>query len=461
MTTLYVTKDVSASNLNDGSDATTNAWATAIYGFTNVGPSNTLKFGTGTYDIDRSSTYTPIPNGSSGFPTIITDNSDGAVTFNHPGTGFFGLLYFTGRSPSAQYISFIGTAAKQLIFDLEDQNKGACIYVGNSPATNVSFVKCEVRNGYGAGILGGDSVNLLVDDCDIHDNGQVQTQDHGIYAGGTGFIVRNSRIYDNIAWGIHCYDQDRSGREFYNNRIWGNGGDGILMSRGSGIIYSNVIFDNAQHGISLWRTVDALVYHNSIYSNTWWGISDGTDGRITTRSLIKNNIAIENVLGDCKTFSTSVNAVISWNVFGTASITSLSTSDTVSDNKFNAVSTAVWEDPTNATPTSKDFNLKTGSVAIWDATTNDVPSVGVATDIAGTSRAHPDQGAYAFGTPDPPDPPVIGHLTNYPVVAGVESAIALTLFDNDSNTLTFEIVSTGNTAIRLGTTTDCTVDVVA
>lgn len=446
------------SNLLDGT-TTGNAWETAIYGFTNVGASNTLKFLTGTYDIARSSVYTPIPNGSSGSPTIITDNGDGAVTFNHNGSdSFFGLLYFTGRSPTAQYISFIGTAAKQLIFDLEDQAKGACIYVGNEPATDVSFVNCEVRNAQGAGILGGSSTNLLVDNCDIHDNGQVQTQDHGIYASGTGLIIKNSRIYNNIAWGVHCYDENKVGRQIYNNRIWGNGGDGILMSRGSGTIYNNVIFDNAQHGVSLWRTVDATVYHNSIYSNTWWGISDGTDGRIATRSLIKNNISIGNTLGDCKTFSTSANAVISWNIFGTASITSLSASDTVSDNAFSKTAANTWVDPTNATPSLKDFNLKALSPAIWDATTNNAESVGVGTDIAGTSRVHPDQGAYAYGTPDPPDPPVIGHLTNYPVTVWTLENIALTLFDNDGNTKDLTLDgSTDGVSIEFGDNTNCTV----
>lgn len=469
MATRYVTKHVSANDSNGGTNATTDAWATAYKGFSSISASDTLKFGTGTYDVDRSVLLTPIPSGSSGSPTIITDNSDGAVTFHWPGTGNIGIIYL--RDTNKGYIYFIGTATNQLIFDAENQASCfACIYLGDPACHHVTFINCWIKNSVYSGVIGGEASDITFDGCHISDNGSrlqgATPIDHGIYASGPNLIVKNSHIYDNYGWGIHCYDTNNPGREFFNNRVYNNGhasgsglGAGILMSSGSGTVYNNLCYENGGAGIEIWRTSNSTVYHNLCHDNGRYGVDVGRSTGTTSGTLIKNNIIIGNGSGPLRLLSSCTGTVATWNRLGSGESldTSGDSGGTYNNNVANAVDTDEWVDPNNATLASRDYNLKAGADSIWDGTTNNVPTVGVITDFAGTDRVHPDQGPYAYGTPDPPDPPVIGHITNYPVRKWTLEPIALTLFDNDSNTLQLTITATGNTGVEFGDTTNCTV----
>lgn len=464
----YVTKDVSASNLNDGSDATTNAWETALYGFTNVGASNTLIFGTGTYDIDRNTLITPIPNGTSGNPTIITDNADGTVTFQHPGSGWLGLINFSTGSGKS-YISFIGTSANQLIFDGENQSACATLfYLSNgvpSLNSNITLQNCELKRSTTSCILGGWTSDITVDGCTIHDSGthSVGTppipQDHGVYASGTNLIVKNCTIYNIWGWGITIYSSsgsNRPGRELYNNHIYncghgggGEGGDGIQMTEGSGTIYNNVVHDCGGQGITLWRNTKTYIYHNSCYNNGFWGIQVGDGGGTPcTDTVVKNNISIGNGSGDLRIRSNSSNAIVQWNLISDATITNQSGSTTAANNTGNAVDTNVWVDPANVTPASRDFNLKAGSAAI--APTG-IEAVGIATDIAGDTRVFVDQGAYAYGSPGSPTPPIISHDASY-VVTTEYGAITITLTKGTNNIVECTISGTGASALCIDPT---------
>lgn len=479
MATRYVTKHGSASDSNGGTNATTDAWATAIKGFSSISGGDTLVFGTGTYDIDRSSLQTPIPNGSSGSPTIITDNGDGAVTFHWPGSGNIGIIYL--RDVNKGYISFIGTATNQLIFDAEGQSGCfSTIYLGDPACHHINFTNCWIKGSDFSGVTGGSSSDITYDGCHISGNGSrmqgTTPIDHGIYQSGPNLIVKNCRFYDNYGWGLHCYDLNYSGREIYNNWFYNNGygdgnghGAGLIMSNGSGTIYNNICFENAGAGIELWRTTNATVYHNICHANGWYGIDVGrASGNATSNTLIKNNILIDNGLGPLRLLSTCTGTVATWNRLGSGESldTSGDSGGTYNNNTADAVAiqaesggySGEWTDPENATLASRDYTLVAAAKSIWNASTNDVPTVGIATDIAGTSRAHPDQGPHAFGTPDPPDPPVIGHLTNYPVTAWTLEDIALTLFDNDNNTKNLTLDgSTDGVSIEFGDTTNCTV----
>lgn len=468
MATRYVTKHGSASDLNGGTNATTDAWATAIKGFSSISGGDTLVFGTGTYDVDRSSVYTPIPNGSSGSPTIITDNGDGQVTFNHPGTGSAGILYFSDRPGSFSYIDFIGTSTNQLKFDMELQDKGNIIYAaGSSPGHHILFKNVELTRSLYPAIIGGQTSDLTFDNVHSHDHNGASTgqRAHCIYASGENLIIKNSFLYNTNGHGIHCYSTtspNHPGRQFFNNTIYNCGiapglgnGDGILMSAGTGTIYNNVIYKCGDNGIACWRTTNTTVYHNLCHDNLSYGVKIGFDSGTCTGTIVKNNICIDNVLGSIRLLATSSGAIVSWNICDDA-VSDLGSS-TKSNNTTGAVDTDEWTDPNNATLASRDYTLKAGADSLWDAATNDVPSVGITTDITGASRAHPDQGPYS-GTPIPPDPPVIGHLTNYPVIAGALENIALTIFDNDSNTreLTLDGSADG-VGIEFGDTTNCTV----
>lgn len=466
METVYVTKDAGASNLNDGSNATTEAWETAIYGFANMGASNTLKFGTGAYDITRSTFVTPIPNGTSEAYTIITDNADGVVTFNHPGSGSLGLIGFDGASPRKEYIRLIATSPRNIVFDGENQSApGAGIYAGGgAPASScphfIEFINLEVKGFQDSGFLTGHSEDITIDGCWVSDNGTYDPArstpgDHGIYGVGARMIIKNCTVYDNFGWGLHIYSTSApnyAGREIYNNRIYNNGngngttqvgGSGILVNSGAATIYNNVCFKNKSYGIDVWRTSAATIFHNTVHENSGGGIKAGLSSGSGTNNLqIKNNISIGNAGTQIQILGSCSNAVVSWNI-ASGTVSDSGSGTIASNNTDDAVAADEWTDPTNATLASRDYSLKTGADSIGTTTTNEVPNVGVTTDIAGTARpqgSFVDQGAYEFGTTPPPDAPALAHSSPYTVVANVYTGSLLTLSDGDSNTLTVAMV---------------------
>lgn len=416
---------IGGSNLLDGATLG-NAWETAIYTFTNVGASNTAIFsGTsgGVFDIARPSTACPIPSGSAGNPTIITDNADGTVTFNHPGTSNrFGFFNFT-TGAAKSYISWIGTSRGSIVLDAEFQpNAGSMFYFHNPINQNGNFqVKnLDMRNCYHSTILGGQCPDVDIASCDIHDNEPEslnnQPQNHGVYASGPRLLVHDCTIYNVSGWGIHCYSSsspNHPGRKFYGNTIYNNGygaagtsddnGSGIVVAEGGAEIYNNVIFNNGGHGIDTWRNTTVTIYHNTVHSNGKWGINVGLTGTGTscTGTLVKNNISIGNGDGDLLVANNAVNTTISWNRFGTAAITNSGVNTITSGNAYSQDIAAICTDPTHATLASRNYQLKAGSPAIGATTTNEVPPVGVTTDRVGVVRpqgAFVDQGAYEFTT---------------------------------------------------------------
>lgn len=456
---------VGGSNLLDGTSLA-NAWETAFYTFTSVGISNRAKFsavGGSTFDVDRPAIPSPIPSGSSGSPTIIADNGDGAITFNHPGSGWLGFVNFSAGSGKS-YISFIGTAPRQLIFDGENQTAaGALFYLSNGiPSANshITLQNCELRNCMFSAVLGGHTPNLTFDNCDIHDNGSHSTgtplnpQDHGVYASGANLIIKNSRIYNNWGYGLQTYSSsgsNYSGREIYNNWIYNNGygggteqAAGIIFSEGSGAIYNNLIFKNSGHGIDLWRTSNVTIYHNSLHQNTNYNLNIGNGGAsANSGTIIKNNIALEGGVGDVRIRTNAANTILDWNRISEASILNQGSGTTSTNLGLNATDTVEWEAPTGATLASRDYNLKTGASSI--APTG-IASVGVTTDIEGTARNFIDQGAYAYGSTTPPDPPIIGHNATYTVTPEY-GAVAVTITKGTNNVVECTISGTGAAAL--------------
>lgn len=471
--TVYVTKDAGASNLNDGSNATTEAWETAIYGFTNMGASNTLKFGTGTYDVARSSTYTPIPSGSSGSPTIITDNADGQVVFNHPGSGGAGIIFFgipsgATRSPTPQYISFIGTSARNIKFDGEDQAAcGAVIYLAWSLANNLYFENLEVANGEADGILSSALENLTFKNLYIYHNGSKETagvpQQHGLYAAGDNLLVQGCTFDSNYGWGLHNFTTGSgpyTNVRILDNIAFNNGfgsgpavGDGLFIEEGTAIIANNLSYKNAGSGIRLWRTNNTSLLHNTCHENGQYGINVGRATGTTSNTTIKNNICIDNGISPILIQASCTGTVATWNRLGSGE--SIDNSGDLLGSYSNNVADAVdtqaesggysgeFTDPNNSTLASRDYTLVAGAKSIGATTTNEVPTAGIAEDLAGTSRpqgSFVDQGAYEFGS-DPPDAPAIGHDSPYITTAGTYVGTLITLADGDSNTLTVAMVS--------------------
>lgn len=561
---------IGGSNLLDGTTLG-NAWETAIYTFTVMGGSNTAIFsGTsgGVFDIDRSSLFNPIPSGIAGFPTVITDNADGVVTFHHPGSGSPGLIFFGNgptRAETPEYITFEGTSANQLVFDAEDQyGTGAVIYLSNEDINHITFKYCEIKNGHASGILAIPPSDITFDSCDVHDCGNLVLSggnpgDHGFYATGKNFHIINCNIYNIFGIGLSMYWTQSpvydgyvlSKNRIFNNGYGGNGGgDGILLEGGSGIIANNVVFKNSGSGINVWRTSAVLIAHNTVHENGKYGIAAGLSSGVTANTQIKNNLVAENALTAIRIYpSCSGNGTtVTWNRTGSGETisTSADPSAIVNNNSQDAIIDAECVDASNSTLASRDYSLRSttltnssgnwtvavssniitidtisshgfvaGIRAIFDsdwtvnsflasssavitsiptahsftiaktqsnqsATTetnmsagiigqalciggasfNEVQSAGIGEDKDSATRpigSFVDQGAYESGSSVPPDAPIIGHESPYVIQPGVYAKILSNLSDNDSNTLYWEIGSTGEISLKLNTTTGLTV----
>jgi hypothetical protein len=175
-------------------------------------------------------------------------------------------------------------------------------------AVTASFVtvrNCSLGHNGRWGILTGFVDDFLAENNEAHHS----VAEHGIYVSNSCDrpIVRNNRVHDNHANGLHFNgDAELGGGDgliesalVEGNVIWGNGtggGSGINMDGGvNGVIRNNLLYDNHSSGISLYR-IDAAAgaSGNLIVNNT---IVNAADGRWcininegSTGNTVRNNI---------------------------------------------------------------------------------------------------------------------------------------------------------------------------
>lgn len=452
---------IGGSNLLDGTSLA-NAWETYTFGFANVGTSNTLKISGlsgGVYSEARSTVYTVLNNGVSGNHTIITDNGDGAVTLRRA-SGWSGIVNFSQPGTAHKYITFQGTAANQLIFDGQSAAGMANIYLGNISEgnTDISLINCEIKDSATSGVLGASCPNVIIRGCNVHGNGTSTSQDHGVYLGGNlNALVEDSTFYDNSANGFRHGGAASSGLILRNSKAWNNGGAGtdgngfIIYDSANAQVYNLLAYQNANAGIHIGRGGGATVYHNSCHENRVGILLGGFNSPSNT--IIKNNLLLDNTDDDIHITSLASNTTYAWNRCSAAGITDVGISSTNGGNNVTTgVDTTEWVDPDNVTLASRDYNLKAGAASIAPS---GIVSVGVSEDIDGDARNFIDQGAYAYGSTTPPDPPIIVHPGSE-VVTREFTDVSLTLTKGTNNIVTCTISGTGTSAIS-ATPTNVTV----
>jgi len=105
-------------------------------------------------------------------------------------------------------------------------------------------------------------------------------------------ILSNAHRIDDVVVGIGgVFGRENSELFILNNRIEGNGWDGIALYRGStAFIADNVIYDGRGAGIGITWDASATVLRNRI-SGFWKGI--GTFGN--TKAVVRNNAVFDNL----------------------------------------------------------------------------------------------------------------------------------------------------------------------
>jgi hypothetical protein len=263
---------------------------------------DTLYIRAGSYAESLGFYGTAIPSGNSSVYTKIAGYNNEAVTI----TGNAGhdpiLLY----SPTPAYIEFNGLKL--------DPNYASGAFLVSQGANHIRLINSEVTRSADAGgvelyednnTIGG--FNEILNNS-IHNNGDDGHFDHGIYVHSRNNLIQGNDIYSNAALGIQFYNAGNSmgtGNKIVGNRIHSNGTlsgqlGGLLVADSPGIqIYNNLIYGNQGEGLLIFEGQSSgfEIYNNTIYGNqTVEGVvnGNGISFSVGTTATVRNNIIFGN-----------------------------------------------------------------------------------------------------------------------------------------------------------------------
>jgi len=195
---------------------------------------------------------------------------------------------------------------------VRDNGGGICFY--GVYASNCSITNCIIYNNTMYSIdfnlilmdqLFKNILNILIDNCEIYNNGASGISICGEKARHSDIQISNCNIYNNIDNGIMMDPSDNI--SIHNNSIYGNSGYGIILWKARNVdIHYNNISENTVGGIGLYNRPDPCwninIYQNTISNN---GAGEQYHGGIylhycSKYTIIKNNtISFNNPYGIC------------------------------------------------------------------------------------------------------------------------------------------------------------------
>jgi parallel beta-helix repeat protein len=289
--------------------------------------------------------------------------------------------------------------------------KGLHFRNGKSMSSIAGFTHNEFINntfagrGYAWDAISVEGNDILVEGNVIELQGNKQgTQGHGIYIhAGANCTIRNNRISGMTGYGIHVFDQRRSGdasdhlRVISNVTISGNvvfnsaERAGIIVAAQSPYaraenvrIYNNVVFGHAGNGITIIDAVsDVEIYNNTIYNVNTDGVDhNGKEGIYLGKGaqnihVYNNIIALKNP-GNHITVSQAAHVTVDHNLYWPKPLRL----DGIDDSK------AIVADPRFVNADVNDFRLAASS-----------PAIDAGADVSMTHQGSaPDVGAFEYGS---------------------------------------------------------------
>lgn len=193
-------------------------------------------------------------------------------------------------------------------------------YASNGPQTGALRVNpgvsrftlrdCDLGYAAGADVAYGNANDSVVEDCDIHDGGQL-----GVHLGGDGTngrnnVLRNNAIHDNNtagfdpeweAGGVKATRQ--TGLRIENNTVSGNAGPGLWCDIYCHdiVVTGNRVDHNTHAGIFFEVSTGATISGNRIWENGWgkpqWGWGAGILISSSGGADVHDNIVAWNYAG--------------------------------------------------------------------------------------------------------------------------------------------------------------------
>jgi parallel beta-helix repeat protein len=276
--------------------------------------------------------------GSSGNEGKSGNESEGHITYAaYPGEQV--ILDGTGLSWGSSFLSGKHASRSQVGNPAMDYIKIKGFEIRNYPAYGIAFENDqETPSGSHA------SHHIIIEDCIVHDNGNVgilfeggdesangtahdivirncesyKNGNHGIkFTGDEPEVINRERIHDSIIENCISHDNDYIGIHVStghynitvrNNTVFNNGRQGLAAHEIQDSQYvDNLVYGNGkndsdeQEGIIIWRSENVTVSRNVVYSNEGYGIRlwEKLSG-VGSSPIIENNVIFKNNGGGLK-----------------------------------------------------------------------------------------------------------------------------------------------------------------
>jgi hypothetical protein len=220
---------VSPTGSPSGDGSVDNPWdlATALSGPAAVTPGSTIWLQGGTY---RDGPY------SGGYLSALTGTASAPIVVRQfPGERATVTKFLVVRGAYTWYWGFeVVNALPQVgpqFFGIDDQGPGT------------KFINLVVHDATGSGIFISpeEATDAEVYGSVVYNNGRTDNLDHGVYcASQTSLLVQDNIVFDNWAFGIHCFDKPvpalrnivLEGNVAFNNYVWGVPSDADMFVGG-------------------------------------------------------------------------------------------------------------------------------------------------------------------------------------------------------------------------------------
>ena len=264
---------VSASNGSDFNPGTeSRPWRTLGKAVAGASAGATVVLEPGTYG-EMGGTITFGRSGGAAAPIVFTSAP------GQPQAAIRGYVRVTGSHLRLNALRFEGPTGPVAPRTAENPG-GQEVQLSIMYGSDVTVSDSEVSgNAWHAGVFVSQATEVRLAGDYIHGNGDAATGgnlDHGIYwYGGSGSIT-DSRIEDNVAYGIQLYPEPADVLVAHNT-ISGNGRGGIIVSEraSDSVIRNNLIVGNGEYGIRAYKLTGS---GNVAAENLIWESGKPTDG---------------------------------------------------------------------------------------------------------------------------------------------------------------------------------------